>query len=184
MRFDIAFYKAKFGGIDDKIIDWGSGKKGYSHCEIVINDTTMIGSHYLAKGVKKFYYNNIYSNPRWDVIRLPQYFRKKAISYAENMIGTKYDAIGAVLYWMNLPIYSDTNKVWCSELCAEALNITSNKSFDTLIMPNDLFNVMENLGGYIVKRTTTDIPKMKYSRRIISVNKPIIDRYGRIAYAN
>jgi len=173
----IAFYKAKHGQVDDKFIDFFSGRKGYSHCEIVINDTTMIGAHYLAGGVKKFYYNNIYDSEYWDIFEIPDVSHAKVSAYAHKQLGLGYDTAGVVLYFIGLTMGDSEDKVWCSELCARALNNNMDKRYIyPLTMPNDLYLDIISLGAQQVGKVVNATSKQSY--------KPEVDRFGRVGYAD
>jgi len=170
-KMHIAFYKAKYGDFSDKLIDWGSGKLGYSHCEFVINPTTMIGAHYTGNGVAKFYYNDVYNSKLWDVYEL-DLPKTKAKQFMHDMVGTEYDSIGVALHFVGLH-YSDKEKVWCSEVCAMAINRTKEIEIPTLEMPNDLVAHILELGGKKLRPT-----KLNASNDIAGV----IDIYGRVKY--
>ena len=181
-KLRIAFYKAQNGNWDDKLIDRFSGGLGYSHCEVVVNSTTMIGAHYLAKGVAKFRYNDIYSDPMWDIYEIDM-DNAQTISYAEFMVGRLgYDTTGVVLYFIGLHMGDDKTDVWCSEFCARAINKGFNpKGVDKLIdnvltMPNEFYTDFLALGAIKVN-------KLNARRNRTHKNKPTIDRYGRVAYA-
>jgi len=162
LKTKIAFYKAKNGNWDDKFIDFVTGKKGYSHCEIVINSMTMIGSHYTMNGVREAKYNNVYESGLWDVyeINIPY---KDTIKKARSMLGLEYDLLGAIIS----PFFEydpHPSKVFCSEFCAECLGLKN-----TIITPNDLFE-------YVLYDMEAQFSTSVGSKNL---NKPIMDRYGR-----
>ena len=177
-KLRIAFYKASNGQFDDKFIDKFSGNLGYSHCEVVLNESTMIGAHYLADGVNTFYYNNIYTSGYWDVLEL-DLPSDLPIEYANTCIGVGYDVLGVVLYFIGLTFGDDKDKVWCSEFCARVINKATNEKKhklieDVLIMPNDLYAYMKDELG------ATRVTNLKSKKRARSTKQPEIDRFGRI----
>jgi len=178
-KLRVAFYRAEKGSFDDKVIDRGTGSLGYSHCEVVVDSTTMIGAHYNAKGVKKFKYNDIYASGLWDVLEF-DLLKKEAIKLAENFVKDRvgYDTLGAVLEYMHLgSVYKDTDKVWCSELCAKCINFSISiydikdiAKVDNSCMPNELYSYMLNNGATSIKTLAST---SKY-------DKPVLDRFGRV----
>jgi len=171
----VAFFKAASGEIDDKVIDKVTGGLGFSHVELMVSDTETIGSHYLAKGVKKFTYGKpLDMDDRWVVINVPVSDAASVIEYAKNQIGKSYDAFGVVVTALT-PFKCDCkNSVWCSELVAKALMVDENhKSVDPLAMPNDLFEYLFIEKGYH--------PHRKVSTDDYSEKECLeIDRFGRI----
>ncbi len=176
VKLEIAFYKAKYGGIDDKFINYFSGKEGYSHCEVVMSATHMIGAHYTGNGVNNFYYNNVYNSKYWDIVSI-EVSDDNYKAFCEAMVGTPYDTLGVALSFIGINQIAREHKVWCSEFCALAYN-SSDKHIlrDTLVMPNELFVTLMYLGGTIVKSTAgSELDKR-------GDNKQEIDRYGRVSY--
>lgn len=177
MAIDIAFFKAKHGQLDDKLIDFFSGRIGYSHCEFVVDPYNTIGSHALTNGVARFKYNNIYNNPAWDIIRVPEADYKKALEYAEVHIGDSYDFLGVALHYIGIDIYEERDGQWCSEFCDNciAASVDRSKWQTSLPMPNELFvHMLNKLGSYKVQNLDAG-------------NKPTyaklpIDYLGRIGY--
>ena len=158
---DIAFYNARFGELDDKLIDFFSGRNGFSHCEIVVNSHKMIGSHYKAKGVQEFHYaNDVYADPRWTVLRIDG-DRKKIIDWAYRMIGTPYDALGAVLFFLRLNALASARGVWCSEFCAAGLCLNKHEYENPFVMPNALYRRMVSQGAKTIASTNAKRGRLK-----------------------
>ena len=171
-KIHLAFYKAKMGGIDDRFIDRFSGQLGYSHCELVIDKNTMIGSHYKANGVKKFYYNDVYNSKYWDIYEI-DLEDVDTTKFAEDFIGTPYDKFGVVLTFFGFKT-GDPDKMWCSEFLAEAINTSVAHGYiDPLVMPNELLeDLINNFGATKLVSTASG------SKEDLTV----LDKYGRIAY--
>ena len=177
-KLRVAFYRAEYGELDDKYIDRFSGNKGYSHCELVLDAKTMIGSHYLRGGVNIFHYNDIYASKYWDIVEI-NIDNKYAVEYAKETVGVGYDTIGVICEFHGLGYCKNLDKVWCSEHTAKCMNRTFDqrgfaisKIRNTRIMPNELFTyMMKDLGGKIV-RSTASSSNIYY--------KPEVDRFGRI----
>jgi len=173
-KLNIAFFKSTHGNYQDKIIDLGSGADGYSHCEIVIDAQTSIGAHYEQNGVIEYRYNNIYDLDCWDIIELPIKGSPAKVK-AVQMVGTPYDLRGVILYYFKLKFGASNKAVWCSEMCALCINESEKILDDTLIMPNDLFNILKNHGGSKIVKTNS-------KKKNKNTKNPIIDRFGRISY--
>lgn len=179
-KLRVAFYKARYGGFDDHVINRFSGNIGYSHCEVVVDSTTMVGAHYSNDGVRIFKYNNVYSSGLWDVIEidLPRSIAvQRAKQSAINRVG--YDAVGVALQFIHMPIYKDKSKVWCSEFCAKVINYTAKEAYklNTRIMPNELYTTMiDKLNGKRIYRPLLSGDDANY--------KPVIDRFGRVEVMN
>jgi hypothetical protein len=168
----IAFFKAKYGQWDDKLIDKFSGNIGYSHCEFVVDENTTIGSHALAGGVTRFKYNNILADERWDVLRIYGTYVESLI-YAEKHIGDPYDFLGVALHYIGIDIYESRKGQWCSEFCHNVVKagkmMYSYK--DPLPMPNELYKTLLENGAKPVPITYAS-----------TETKPEIDYLGHVAY--
>ena len=183
-KMRVAFYRAEYGQLDDKYIDFFSGKRGYSHCELVVDKTTMIGSHYLAGGVAEFHYNNVFASKYWDIVEL-EVPNKVAVDYAYHTIGVGYDTIGAVLQFHHIPFYKDLDKVWCSEHTSKCLNEGFKATGhilatieNTRIMPNDLFAyLVDDLECKLLRTEDKKLASIAHERAML---KPEIDRFGRV----
>jgi len=154
-KLRVAFYKAKYGAMDDKIIDFVTGGKGYSHCEIMLDRTTMIGAHFHIRKVEEFKYADVIDSPRWDVYEfdLPD---GKAIAHAKEMIGSKYDTLGVLMYAAKLDFADSKEGVWCSELVQQCINIaieeaksTEMEKQPTLVMPNEQVDMLNAFGRLV-----------------------------------
>ncbi len=176
----VAFYRAEFGELDDKIIDKGSGGLGYSHCEVVIDAKTMIGAHYLAGGVNTFHYNDIYSSKYWDIYEIDVNAIRGQL-YAKQCIGVGYDAVGVILDFIKLPFYVNHDKTWCSKFTAVVVNKAYDpKGLDTLIddvslMPNEFLTFITEV------LDAKQINRLNAKRNRTFKDRPAeVDRFGRI----
>jgi len=174
MKLQIGFYKAKYGGIDDKLINYFSGNNGYSHCEIVLNKNQMIGAHMQTGNVAIYNYPDVYSSKYWDIVELPLYMNNNFTKGLKECVGTPYDTLGVVLSFIGVTQLSRDDKVWCSEFCTIHHNRMGKKAkkIPTLIMPNELYRRLYDMynskGWKIVSNLDAD--DTAYS----------VDRYGRI----
>ena len=151
---DIAFFKAKRGGFDDKVIDLVTGRRGYSHCEVVIAPNTTVGAHATGKGVATYYYTDLHNNPDWDIVRFEHGDLERVKDFLIYQLGKPYDYIGVALYAIGLEIYQSKG-VWCSELCEYALIASGSEytSDEEMPMPNDLIdNLMDNNQGTLLSK--------------------------------
>jgi len=183
----IAFFKASKDDWFGKAIDLFSGRVGYSHCELVIDSKTMIGSHYLRGGTGVFYYNNIYNSKNWDIYEI-DLDSEKILEEAHKRVGMEYDTLGVVLHFIGLNIGDKEAKEWCSEHTAtcirEALVIP--EVIDALPMPNEHYlELREKIGlrKVLAPKTTESDLGFKTDLRF-KTNIKEIDRYGRVGYSN
>jgi len=172
---EIAFFRADAGEVDDWCIDRCSGGQGFSHCEFVVDSQTMIGSHYKAKGIRVFKYNDIYHNPNWEILQLDGDYNK-ALEYAMSQIGKPYDALGAVMYFIGLNCCDSKKGQWCSEFANNVLlhGGSTVALSDSRIMPNHLYSAARSKQVVSVGARPS-IPIESYAKEL--------DIYGRIGYA-
>ena len=141
-KLRLAFFKAKCGAFDDRVIDFWTGGSGYSHCELVINSKRTAGSHIAADGVAYFYYDNIFANGKWDIYEIESP-SNAAVSFMETQIGKKYDLLGLILTFI-IPIKKQYNdKWWCSEILMAAINKQLIQNHPTNISPNKLVEILK-----------------------------------------
>jgi hypothetical protein len=157
-KLRLAFFKAKHGCFDDKLIDWWTGGGGYSHCELIIDTRTTIGSHISAGGVSMFYYDNILRNDKWDIYELDS-MDDIAIAFIKSKLGQKYDLLGLILTFI-IPIKKqDRKKWWCSEILMASINRQLGKSYQTNISPNGIIKLLNKKEKTFKKR---NIKKKQY----------------------
>ena len=131
----LAFYKGK-GTIVDKLIRWWTKSK-YSHVELVINtDWYSISPRDSEVRCKQIHAKE----GNWDFVDLP---KTKDVEYVkkfyEQTKGAKYDWLGIFLSQL-IPLgIQNRNRWFCSEWCAEALQITNSNSYS----PQDLFTTIK-----------------------------------------
>jgi len=168
-KIRVAFFKASHGQLDDKIIDLGSGRLGYSHCEMLVGDNVTIGAHYTDGKVVESYYPNILTSLAWTVLELNA---PKAIEQRmKAQLGVEYDTAGVACKFVGLRACIDPSKTWCSKAVAHALRMD-----DIDIMPNYLFEWMIHQGA-----TEAIAPvSSKWTDGIIALMRPT-KRLGRIA---
>ena len=146
LKAKLAFYKSKAPGahFEDKIIDWWTGKLGFSHVEIVVEEN---GQSYM------------YSSSGRDggVRRKPHTFDHKTWEYVDVKINKetfydffrftehcKYDFAGIIGFV--LPFQDRENKWFCSEWCSTVLKISGHKALYTKepskLSPNKFYQIV------------------------------------------
>ena len=184
-KMRVAFYKANKGGLDDKFINRFSGNLGYSHCEVVLDNQHGISAHMQTNGVAIFTYPDLLNSEYWDVYELDIPYSDRAITLAKHFIGTKYDYIGVVLWFIGLKTGDSKYKFWCSEFTAYIIrqhlfqmNETVQPIEDTRLMPNELIKILKD--RYNAK-LVSDSNSLQAT---INSNKSKVDRWGRIVNKN
>jgi len=121
----IAFYIAKHGKFEDKIISFLT-KSPYSHVEMVFSDGICASSSQREDGVR-FKKINIY-NGKWDVYEVKDIFCERLVRqwFVDND-GDKYDWTGAVGSWLGIDLYKEDRK-FCSQSCAIVLDRFRNQT--------------------------------------------------------
>jgi len=123
----IAFYKGRGSILDRAIRLWQSiphrtvGSK-YSHCEIVIDETTYSADAIKGKVVRTV---RTYSSYNWDMIYLDvdDNSANEMKKFLLSQVDKPYDFIG-IFTAQILALKFDDQKAWfCSELCAAALKL-------------------------------------------------------------
>lgn len=118
-KFQIAFYKAKYGDVFDKIISKFTFSP-YSHCELIFSDGVCASSSPRDGGVR---FANINFGEHWDVFDLDESLSElDARLWFGFYDGEAYDFLGAIGSAVGLPFHSD-NKKFCSLACASALKL-------------------------------------------------------------
>ncbi len=157
-KLRIALYLAASGNSYDKIIDWGSGGRGYSHCEIVFPDGWSFSSttrdesvvplpnDALHRSVEKkdgTRWKKIDFDPtHWRFHVLPDLDTSRLIAmekYANSILDARYDWWGAARvsalggWWFR----EHTDKYFCSEAVLEVCHAGECfNSVASLISPN------------------------------------------------
>lgn len=124
MTMKLAMYKGK-GNFYDKLIRIVTNSK-YSHCELVIAGICYSSSP-RDRGVRMKYID--LNTDNWDVFDLPESCNQElAINWFIKNVGKKYDWIGAVTSVLPFQI-NVSNKFFCSEACAEMLNLSKPRRY-------------------------------------------------------
>jgi uncharacterized protein YycO len=143
----LAFYLAKYGDYQDKLIAWATGGK-YSHVELIFKTGEWFSSSTRDGGVR---FKKIMPNPEhWDYTTIEvsdsQEFRMYV--WCESQVGKPYDWFGAIIAGSRFSIKKQTNtrsKWFCSEICGRSLimeNLIQSKTDQ--ITPNCLWNYLTN----------------------------------------
>lgn len=133
----LAFYKAKYGNIIDKLIAWWT-KSEYSHVELVCCGEWYSTSPRDLQVRRKLI---IPTKEKWDFLDI-----EVDAMYVEDFYiltqGRKYDWLGIFFsQFMPLKIH-DRKRYFCSEWCATALRIPNANEYS----PEDLYQKVKN--GY------------------------------------
>lgn len=132
----VAFYKAKYGNIYDKLISIYTKSK-YSHCEVVFENNLFVSSSPRDNGVRK---TTITDLSHWDIFYLDL---KEQDSYYFNkctkLFGRKYDWIGIFFSQLLKFNIESKKKFYCSEFCSFVLELE-----DTNQSPQSLFEHLKN----------------------------------------
>ena len=133
----IAFYKGtKSGknGIYNRGVRWIEDGE-YSHCELIFSDGISASSSFMDGGVR---FKEIdYSLEKWDIIDLPWADEARARKYFIDNLPRKYNVLGNVHFIFGF-VRGDTEGLFCSEACAEALGLKKGWQ----IAPNCLSNIV------------------------------------------
>lgn len=132
----IAFYKAKYGNYQDKIIALGTFSK-YSHCELVFENGECASSSLRDGGVRVKY---ITLGEKWDVFDVNLNLDESVIRYWFSIHSdNKYDWPGAIGSAFSLDFTSEDKK-FCSYCCASAIG------FDPITTPGRLYKTLVKTG--------------------------------------
>jgi len=146
LKFYVAFYKSnnKYAKWDDKLINWWTGKNGYSHCEIVVDnrgEMTMFSSSGRDGGVRCRPHN--YNTDVWDYIEVDLSLKHifEIFHLTENQ---KYDWFGILGFIF--PFKDRTFEWFCSEWCSNVLKTYGNEKLLLLepskLSPNKFYRVL------------------------------------------
>lgn len=118
-KFRVAFYKAKYGDVFDKIVAFVT-RSEYSHCELIFSDDVCASSSPRDNGVR---FANIRFGEHWDIFELDSSLSElEARWWFAYHDGQTYDFFGAIGSAFGLPLFSDDKK-FCSLACASALKL-------------------------------------------------------------
>jgi hypothetical protein len=124
----LAFYKAKYGSLYDRLIAWWTRpnfwnpfKTGqYSHVEIIFSNGECYSSSPRDGGCRWKRIEGIETNGRWDIAIVSEcaFFEKSLISQCNRFAGQKYDWL--CIFFTNLiPAKTQMPRRWtCSEFIA------------------------------------------------------------------
>jgi hypothetical protein len=136
MSLKIAFYRAKYGTLSDKLFALSSWSK-YSHCEIVFPDGMCASSSPRDGGVRL---KNIRLGRKWDVFALNSHPPTETIRYWFNINdGLPYDRIADIGAILNLNVGS-FDKMPGAYMTALCLGV------DPIVTPGRLFRKLVKLG--------------------------------------
>ena len=152
MRVLVACYKTSKSnpGVkwDDKLINWWTGKKGYSHVELFVPDTMKrYTSSGRIGGVVKKDIKSLQSTNVWDYIEvdLPCLGLSEIEQFYRKTKNDKYDWLGILGFI--LPIQDRTNKWFCSEWVATVLKNTRCHKLaiyePSKLSPNKLYEILK-----------------------------------------
>jgi len=146
----IAFYKATkkgINGIYNKGVRWLEDGK-YSHCELIFSNGISASSSFMDGGVR---FKEIeYDLTKWDIFELPWADEQKALEYFKVNQGKPYNIRGNVHFLLGF-VRGDSEGLFCSEACAEALGLQSGWLFapnalaHIIMLMNDKHADMQNL---------------------------------------
>lgn len=134
----IAFYKSNKGTLLDWLINFLTGRYGFSHVELVFptytkGNLTLCFSASPRDNLVRFKYINL-NTDSWVVLDLPNIDEKQTYKKTLDFLGKKYDYIG-ILFWFLIPLKKQANnKWWCSEITAKLIGIKNYR-----IHPNELY---------------------------------------------
>ena len=98
MGMSLAFYKAKYGGWMNKLIDLFTGRRGYSHVEIVFSDDLSFSSSPSDGGCRFKKIDYATEAKEWDLIPVPMGLQDEDIirMFCQKQEGMQYDWSGAL----------------------------------------------------------------------------------------
>lgn len=128
----IAFYKQEKGFWLDHTIDYMTGRKGYSHCELVFDNNKGLNPNYdytkaCCFGISGRENNSRYTkinllNGNWDIYEIDLDLDElKVYQNCKNYLNLKYDYVGIMFDWI-IPFGIQISSKWyCSELVYKLL---------------------------------------------------------------
>lgn len=144
----IAFYKSKYGNLQDKVISALTFSR-YSHCEMVLESGVCVSSSPRDGGIR---YKEIELGDHWDVFELdmtkvfygayrnaPYAFETRVTDWFTSNENDTYDLVGAIASAFSIDATSE-NKKFCSYSCAHVLG------YSPIITPGGLFRLLKSEG--------------------------------------
>jgi len=133
----IAFYKGTKSGINgvyNRGVRWLEAGK-YSHCELILSSGISASSSFMDGGVR---FKEIeYDLTKWDIFELPWADEQKALEYFKANQGKSYNIRGNIHFLLGF-VRGNSEGLFCSEACAEALGLQSG----WLFAPNALAHII------------------------------------------
>ena len=134
----IAFYKGTkegIAGVYNIGVRWIEDGL-YSHCEVVFSNGLSASSSFMDGGVR---FKEIeYDLDKWDIFELPYFDEEYAYNYFVQRIGKPYNLRGNIHFVFGF-IRGNSDGVFCSEACAEALGLEKGWQF----APNALAHIIK-----------------------------------------
>jgi len=156
MEINLAFFKAKHGGLFAKLIKFRT-RGEHSHVELIFpqykiydskqnRELELCFSSYEKEGGVRFKF--IYLNPeKWDIvpIKIPDDRLHELLAYAASLADAKYDWLGIVKFVLpHVP--ERPNRFFCSEVVVYLLQKVFGKFSDLIsykTAPSDLFKYLK-----------------------------------------
>jgi hypothetical protein len=133
----IAFYKHTKSGINgvyNRGVKWIENGK-YSHCELIFSNGLSASSSFMDGGVR--FKDIAYDEDKWDIFDVSWADEKYAMEYFVKNLGKPYNVVGNIHFLFGF-VRGDTNGLFCSEACAEALGLINGWQF----APNALAHII------------------------------------------
>lgn len=134
----IAFYKGTkegVAGVYNRGVRWIENGL-YSHCEIWFSNGLSASSSFMDGGVR---FKEIeYDLDKWDIFELPYFDEEYAYNYFVQRIGKPYNLRGNLHFVFGF-IRGNSDGLFCSEACAEALGLINGWQF----APNALAHIIK-----------------------------------------
>jgi len=145
MKCKLAFYKVSGKGaeFEDKVINWWTGKEGFSHVEIVVEENGklfMYSSSGRDGGVRRK--PHTFDMNTWKYVEV-EIDRDKFYQFFKITENCKYDFMGILGFVF--PFQDREDKWFCSEWCSNVLKISGDKRFFTKepsrLSPNKFYEI-------------------------------------------
>lgn len=116
MGLQLAFYKARKGGLLDWVIDTFTGGKGYSHVQFLFSDGKSFVCSPRIGGCR--FETTEYKADEWDMITVPLTDQEEETvrEFCEQQDGKKYDWFGALGIPMPDFFHQNKKKWFCTEV--------------------------------------------------------------------
>ena len=149
----VKFYGNRYGNIIDKVVRWwtadfkskidGSWRDGYSHVELAFSNGTMFSA---SARYNKTSFRVTSRGKAWDdlYIRTSEEVEKRALSFCQSVVGSKYDYAGILGFVLG--VKDDSAKWFCSEVVVRALQeagVLPWSYYASDISPNALYKILE-----------------------------------------